>query len=1101
MIDQIATVEGDTNLTITLDNNTGVVAHSMFKENIGQKVDSIFYYANLFNAAVGFGISEVSYVVNDHFFQVSFPGSHAVRPQGVDRLNSYSNYFLGNQSHTKVGHYKQVEFKNIFDGINLLYKFTAEGLKYDFILQPQADVSQIKMVYSGLDNIYVEPQRVTLTRGDLTFFDDSLKAWYADNKEEIPISFTTTPSSAETAFPSESSKIIQFSLPENYNHSRTIVIDPLVLGYSTYLGGSYNDAAYGITLDSSNNAYITGFTYSTNFPDINAYNATGDQDTSKADAFVSKLSADGSELLYSTFLGGSEGDFGESIVLDSANNAYVTGITKSTDFPTVNAYNATGDGDPNQNDIFVVKLSADGSELLYSTYISGSRYDESYAIAIDNSNNTYVTGKTRSADFPTVNAYNATGDQDISIYDVFVFKLSADGSELLYSTYLNGSEDDSATGIVLDSSNNAYITGSTKSTDFPTVNAYNATGDQDTSRSDAFIAKLSADGSSLLYSTYLGGSDSDGGSAITLDGSNVAYIAGYTSSTDFPTVNAYNATGDQDLSRSDGFVAKISSDGSSLIYSTYLSGTSSEGCEGIAIDSSDNIYVSGTTFSGDFPTVNAYDPIGDQDPSWRDAFVAKLSADGSELLYSTYLSGSQEEWGHKIVLDSSNNAYMAGRSSSTDFPTVNAYDATGDGTWWDAAIVKIIDDRVEPTIELMTPANETIHQPGLTIDLNVTDLTLDNVDYKWDTDSWANLPSPYDLTLPSGDGDHVLQINASDQAGNWIVNTFVFTTDGENPLITLVSPDDGTVHKSNTAINLTISDLYLNTVMYNWDSESWTVFPSPYDLTLPSGDGEHTLQINASDIAGNWIIETYVFTTDDTPPLIALITPVNESIHQSNSVIDLTISDIDLDIVTYKWDTDSWTTLPSPYDPTLPSGDGVHRLEINATDRLGHWIVITYMFTTDDTVPSIILNSPANESVHSSNTIIDLTVSDTNLDTVMYKWDYNTWTVFPSPYDLTLPSGDGNHLLFINATDEAGNWIVRTYVFTTDDTEPSTSITSGTTKTRETTQVTTTTTMMSEPGSGASPGELIILIFFGGTVAAIGTLGIYRWRRKIKGKK
>jgi hypothetical protein len=395
-------------------------------------------------------------------------------------------------------------------------------------------------------------------------------------------------------------------------------------------------------------------------------------------------------LVYSTFVGGSEYDWGSSIAVDSSGNAFVTGGTSSPEFPTVNAYNSTyGGSDDWGGDCFVFKLSADGSTLLYSTFIGGRNHDWASSIAVDTSGNAYVAGGTESPDFPSVNAYDSTyGGGNM---DCFVFKLSADGSTLLYSTFVGGSDGDVGNSIAVDSSGNAYVTGGTESPDFPTVNAYNSThgGGSDDWGGDCFVLKLSADGSTLLYSTFIGGRNHDWASSIAVDSSGNAYVTGDTSSPDFLTVNAYNSTyGGGD----DCFVFKLSANGSTLLYSTFIGGSEYDWASSIAVDSSGNAYVTGWTESPDFPTVRAYNSTyggggGFLAPS-GDCFVFKLSSNGSTLLYSTFIGGSEYDWASSIAVDSSGNAFVAGYTESPDFPTANAYNSTYGGG--DCFVLKLI---------------------------------------------------------------------------------------------------------------------------------------------------------------------------------------------------------------------------------------------------------------------------------------------------------------------------------------------------------------------------------------------------------------------------
>jgi hypothetical protein len=403
------------------------------------------------------------------------------------------------------------------------------------------------------------------------------------------------------------------------------------LVYSTYLGGSNPNQGNGIAVDSSGNAYVTGVTYSYDFPTVNPFQA-GNYSGLNGTAFVAKLNATGSALVYSTYLGGSRGgDYGQGIAADSAGNAYVTGFTLQSDFPTVNPLQACCAGDA-----FVTKLNAAGSALVYSTYLGGSDdWDEGLGIAADSSGNAYVTGYTHSTDFPTVNPIQAANKATptTGLSTAFVAKLNSTGSALVYSTYLGGSYYDSGRGIAADSSGNAYVTGETGSTDFPTVNPLQATNKAalTAGNSTAFVAKLNSTGSALVYSTYLGGSYDDIGFGIAADSSGNAYVTGATSSTDFPTANPLQGSYAGGICGSpsmyypcpDAFVTKLDPSGSALVYSTYLGGSSADSGSGIAVDSSGNAYVTGSTESTDFPTVNPLQAY--KATSVSTAFVAELS--------------------------------------------------------------------------------------------------------------------------------------------------------------------------------------------------------------------------------------------------------------------------------------------------------------------------------------------------------------------------------------------------------------------------------------------------------------------------------------------
>jgi hypothetical protein len=447
-----------------------------------------------------------------------------------------------------------------------------------------------------------------------------------------------------------------------YDTSLPLVIDP-VLCYSTYLGGNSADEGRSIAVDSSGSAYVTGYTFSTDFP-----TTTGTFQTTtfggSTDAFVTKLNPTGSALVYSTYLGGGYYDFGHGIAVDASGNAYVTGDTSSTDFPTTaGAFQTTLGGIRNG---FVTKLNPSGSAQVYSTYLGGSYSDAGLGIAADRSGNACVTGLTFSTDFPTTaGAFQPTFGGGGSI-DAFVTKLNPTGSAQVYSTYLGGSGGDEGLGIAVDASNNAYVTGFTQSTNFPTTSgAFQPTFG---GYNDAFVTKLNATGSApLVYSTYLGGSDFERGFGIAVDTLGNAYVTGV-AGTNFPTTSgAFQTTFGGIIV--DAFATKINPTGSApLVYSTYLGGSQFDQANGIAVDASDNAYVTGVTTSTDFPTTSG--AFQTTFGGYSDAFVTKLNPTGSApLVYSTYLGGDADDSGNGIAVDPSGSAYITGTTSSIDFPT------------------------------------------------------------------------------------------------------------------------------------------------------------------------------------------------------------------------------------------------------------------------------------------------------------------------------------------------------------------------------------------------------------------------------------------------
>jgi len=554
---------------------------------------------------------------------------------GLDELPGHSNYFIGNDPkkwRTSVPSYAQVKYEGVYPGVDLVYYGNQRQLEYDLVVAPGADPNQIKLSFAG-----AEGMRVDAASGDLVVKvgDDEVRFQKPGVYQPI-VARVFRPAGSET---DADVKVRSTLAKPNPEHP---IPSPAAL-FATFVLASNNEVAF----------HVAGY------------------DPKRALVIDPVLS-------YSTYLGGSSTDAGEGIAVDATGNVYVTGNTYSTDFPTVNPLQPTNKTGPGMGTAFVAKLNSAGSALVYSTYLGGSGSDEGSGVAVDSSGSVYVTGGTSSTDFPTVNPLQATNNSGPNDGTAFVAKLNAAGSALVYSTYLGGSGGDRPTGIAVDSSGRAALAGFTYSTDFPVVNAVQATnGNASRGGYNAFVAKLNATGSALMYSTYLGGDDLDGDAAngIAEDSSGDVYLTGWTSWSDFPTVNPIQAINKTGNNSNTAFVAELNPAGSALIYSTFLGGSYRDQGNAIAVDSSGDAYVTGTTWSNDFPTLGPLQ--GTNRAAVATAFVAKLSAAGSALVYSRYLGGSYDDRGNSIAVDSSGHAYVSGWTESADFPvTAGAYPIT-----------------------------------------------------------------------------------------------------------------------------------------------------------------------------------------------------------------------------------------------------------------------------------------------------------------------------------------------------------------------------------------------------------------------------------------
>ncbi|MFX0093682.1 MAG: SBBP repeat-containing protein [Candidatus Hodarchaeota archaeon] len=513
---------------------TTALPFSGFIQNLGQVSDNtIEYYYSSNGLSVGFCASRISFVskVSEDQqpiqFAFTFPGSDSVSPVGRNKNSHYTNYFYGDLQLTNVPSWQELWYYDLYSGIDLRYYMSDQGLKYDFVVHPEADPTQINLRVSESMVLAIGEQTVTIQSKDqpgcIQFQDTTLQVWQTDG------------TSISSHFVPKDANLNTYGFRvDHFDPTQSLIIDPLLLSFSTYLGGNGYDVGVDIAVDAAGNSYITGQTTSHNFPlmnpNQNTFGGTGD-------VFVTKLNATGSGLVFSTYLGGSGEDGASGIAVDSAGDSYITGRTYSTDFPvTSNAYQNTYRG--GYGDGFVTKLNATGNGLVFSTYLGGSDYEKGRGIAVDITGNTYITGLTYSSDFPVQHAYQNTFG---GYQDAFVTKLNGTGTGLAFSTYLGGSDNEYGYDIAVDAAGNSYITGSTDSDDFPvTSNAYQSAkngGD------DAFVTKLSSKGNKLSFSTYLGGSSSDEASGITVDADGNICITGHTYSMDFPvTANAYQST-------------------------------------------------------------------------------------------------------------------------------------------------------------------------------------------------------------------------------------------------------------------------------------------------------------------------------------------------------------------------------------------------------------------------------------------------------------------------------------------------------------------------------------------------------------------------------
>ncbi len=630
----------------------------------------------------------------------------AAIPAGLERLPGSLNYILRSDRgkwRTDVPTFAKVRYEKVYPGVDLIYHGDHRQLEYDFIVAPGANPDAIRMSFGGLAGEQGAIVPEVDGQGNL-----ALRTSAGDVGMRLPFVYQQAGEARQRV----SCRYARFGKDEvgfrlgAYDRSKPLIIDPVVT-YSTYLGGAMLDSPNGIAVDTLGNAYIVGSTSSADFPTTSeTLQGTLDGTT---DVFITKLSADGKSLIYSTYLGGSGSDSGSGIAVDSDGNAYIAGSTSSTDFPTTPGAFQTDAKETPQGTTFVAKLAPDGKSLVYSTYLGGSVSEIGAAIAVDSAGSAYVAGSTESPDFPTTPGAFQTVAGGNGSFHAFVTKLAPDGKSLDYSTYLAGDVVDRASSIAVDSALSAYVTGNTNSPAFPTTPGVFQPAILDDQ--SAFVSKLAPDGKSLVYSSFLGGTGSeydncdswtcepiaDYGEGIVVDSAFNAYLTGYTLSSTFPTTaNAFQAT-----DTGTGFLTKINAGGTALLYSTYMNDLG----DGIALDPTANgsVYLTGAAGS-DFPIVNAVQagcPPGSPPPGCNDAFVAKIDTTQSganSLVFSSFLGGTVAASGMGIATDGMGNVYVVGYTQgpfaqlpavANDFPVTPGAFQASPGSYVDGFVVKI----------------------------------------------------------------------------------------------------------------------------------------------------------------------------------------------------------------------------------------------------------------------------------------------------------------------------------------------------------------------------------------------------------------------------
>lgn len=815
-------------------------------ENRGQiGISDFTYYIDLHPGIIGFDQSKVYYSVKDHLSQeitqysIVFLDSNKVTPQPRELCGYKTNYYVGEVQITNIRSWQEIYYPEIYDGIDLRYYISKSGVKYEFIVEPLADPSQIRIAVDSDLSLEVAKNTVNIIDNNYLAknvgYDKDLKSF--QNEKLI-----------ESKFVEYTKNTYGFQIGE-YDSSLQLTIDPLVLEFSTYFGGNGSDTLQDIVIDEDGNKTISGMSRSTDFLAINGT----DPPTAWADAFIAKLTPT-DEIEYLTFYGGWGYDVAHALALDesmSPGNVLAVGYTDSGNLVMVNEIDYTLNG---TSDAFIIKLNASG-HLKFSTYFGGSGKD--YATSItSHSEMVTIMGYTESDDIPLPeNAYDDSygGNGDLFIYELW--DSGSDTYDVYSGTYLGGSGQDTDGKLVYDHLTQIHIfTARTNSEDFATF-----TGDYNGGAYDVVVGLMSE--SWLQYATYFGGSGSDIAQAITVDSRGTCFVAGKTYSEDLPINGGYQTSNSGD---SDGFIAKFRTSDLMLQASTYFGGSEVDYFMDIAFSTDgEHIIAVGETASSDLLVHNAYDDsyngAGSMISQHSDIMVVSFSRNLENLFFCTYIGGLWQDMVRGLAIDSDDGIYVVGYTWTDDFPLVNEfYDVNEfeDGIIFKFTFEAMIEDTVKPTISVDLENNAYI-LPETNITLTISDDSsgIQSKLFAWNEETSQEF-SGYRLAAPIINGMHNLHLTAIDVAGNIKEKSYNFYVDGSAPNITFTGLQGGMTVGNALVFGVDISDESAleetNFIVEGVTIETTQLNSYMFELnTWKYPNGELAITIESTDVLGN----------------------------------------------------------------------------------------------------------------------------------------------------------------------------------------------------------------------------------------------------------
>lgn len=703
------------NKTIPISDTT--LQPLVFVPNFGQSPDTVQYQAHVAHGIIFIANAAVHIQqVNQPVFSWQLIADQEAAINGDAPLAGVVNYLRGQDpTHWQQGlpTYASLHQSNVYPDVHLTYTGTQEALFLTFTVKPGANSQQITWLTTKGG-----------VRADKTF---SITAWQevAGQQQPIEVSHTDRDGDSQmilSAYDHRLTLTIQIALSyaladSEASSSMVSNLDEnsfkFFLQPSHQLEGTATDHGEAITVDSAGYAYVTGDTYATDFPTVNPWQATINNGQSFLnDAFVTKFTSNGRDIVFSTYLGGSSSDAGYEIAVDPSGNIYILGSTCSNDFPVLLPFQLSLAG---ACDAFISKLSPDGSQLLFSSYLGGSNGEHANNMVIKQNGEIIVVGTTESFDFPIVNPIQATLNGG---HDGFITRIASAGSTLNYSSFFGGSSVEIINDVILSDDDTVYLVGETRSSDFLIINGWQSLLH---GPSDAFLTHLSTNTNIIFFSTYLGGGSDDTGLSLDI-GNNMLYIGGGTRSPDFPLVNPVQPSRGGFI---DSFITAFTEDGSNVGFSTYLGGLHVESMAGLKVDAAGKVHVAGFTSSPDFPLVN---PIQATFDTYSHGYVARLSGDGQVLEYSTYVGGSRRDRIFGMDVHGNGSVYVTGDTESVDYPTVNAVQPYFRGPSWDAFVTRIAADGSRYVFSTYLGGGEPEYPPT---DVSLTQIVGQTVIWPW----------------------------------------------------------------------------------------------------------------------------------------------------------------------------------------------------------------------------------------------------------------------------------------------------------------------------------------------------------------------------------